>query len=165
MSTFKASDLSLENVLRDVHDPVTQTLRTSSTATIVFPTEIDVNINATEDTIAIADQITGDTVKVEADGSINVNVGAVTNPAIVNFNIPMPNTEYNYTLPANTKRFLIKCRNNGILKLSYVSGQSGTLYLTIPAGSSYREEGISSALTLFFQSSKGSEVLEIVSWS
>ncbi len=52
---FPASPLSQENVLRDVHDPVTQTLRTSANATIVAPGSIEVNIDHTEDSVALGD--------------------------------------------------------------------------------------------------------------
>jgi hypothetical protein len=165
MSTFPASDLSLENVLRDVHDPVTQTLRTTTTSTVILPTDIDVTIEYQNDSIALADPNTDNFLKINADGSIDVNVGAVTNPSINNFNIPMANTEYNFAFPAGTKRFLIRCRNSSILKFSYISGQSGTVYVTVPAGSSYSEENLSVAPTIYFQSSKPTEVLEILSWA
>jgi hypothetical protein len=50
---FDTSDLSQENILRDVHDPVTQTLRTTATATIITPPQIQVSIDKTEDSIEV----------------------------------------------------------------------------------------------------------------
>lgn len=52
---FPTSQLSSENVLRDVHDPVTQTLRTTATATIISPPAIIVDIDQADDSIAIGD--------------------------------------------------------------------------------------------------------------
>jgi len=52
---FPTSNLSQENILRDVHDPVTQSLRTTSQATIVAPSQLEVNITHTEDSIKIGD--------------------------------------------------------------------------------------------------------------
>ncbi len=49
----RTSDLSLENVLRDVHDADSQSLRTTSQATVVAPGGIEVNINHEEDSIAL----------------------------------------------------------------------------------------------------------------
>lgn len=50
---FPTSNLSSENVLRDVHDQVTQSLRTTATATIVVPGGLDVAIDHTEDSIRL----------------------------------------------------------------------------------------------------------------
>lgn len=52
---FLASPLSQENILRDVHDPVTQTLRTASSATIIAPGSIAVDIDHTSDSIRLGD--------------------------------------------------------------------------------------------------------------
>jgi hypothetical protein len=52
---FDASHLSQENVLRDVHDPVTQSLRTTASATIVSPPAFNVVISHTDDSIRIGD--------------------------------------------------------------------------------------------------------------
>lgn len=73
---FATSDLSQENILRDVHDPVAQTLRTTATAVITGGT-IEVIISDTTDSIKIGDG-TGDYLEVNDDGSINtVNVSSL----------------------------------------------------------------------------------------
>lgn len=48
---YDTSALSQENILRDIHDPVTQTIRTSATA-IIAP-GLDVDISHTDDSVAI----------------------------------------------------------------------------------------------------------------
>lgn len=68
---YPTSDLSQENVLRDVHDQTTQTLRVSATALV--PPGLEVEISAADgDNIAISDGT--DTLAVNADGSLNVNI-------------------------------------------------------------------------------------------
>lgn len=68
---YPTSDLSSENVLRDVHDASTQTLRVSATALV--PPGLEVEISATDgDNIAISDGT--DTLAINADGSLNVNI-------------------------------------------------------------------------------------------
>lgn len=66
---YPTSDLSHENVLRDVHDAPTQTLRVSATALV--PPGLEVEISAADgDNIAISDGT--NTMDVNPDGSINV---------------------------------------------------------------------------------------------
>ena len=76
------------------------------------------------------------------------------------------NTEYSYTLPAKTKKFKIKLRDPGYpLKLAIVAGTSGTTYVNIPNGGSHQQEDIRFPNTiLYFQSTIGSMVAEIISW-
>jgi len=66
-----ASHLSQENILRDVHDPVTQTLRTSATATIGT---VNVDVDYGSDSVAVGDPVTNNLLKINANGSIDANV-------------------------------------------------------------------------------------------
>lgn len=50
---FKTSDLSQENILRDIHDPVTQTIRT--TATAIIPPGLQVDISHIDDSVRLGD--------------------------------------------------------------------------------------------------------------
>jgi hypothetical protein len=68
---FPASDLSQENVLRDVHDPVTQRLRTDASVTAIIE-NVNVSLDAADDSIAIGDPDTGYTLEINSNGSINV---------------------------------------------------------------------------------------------
>lgn len=84
-------------------------------------------------------------------------------PTIVNLALTDADTEYSYAVPAETKKMLIKSRNTGDIKLAYVSGESGTTYITIPAGTSGKWiQGVNFFdLTLYMQSPVGSDVAEI----
>lgn len=88
---------------------------------------------------------------------------AATTGACTAVSIPLANTEVSYNVGA-VKRFTLKLRGKGILKVSYTSGGA---YLTVPMGASYSEFNIdtSSSFTLYFQSSIASETLELVTWS
>lgn len=87
-------------------------------------------------------------------------------PAIYNVTMTNADTEYSQALPANTRKFLIKCRTSFAIKLSFTSGQSGTTYLTVPADQSYWEDQINDAsITLYFQCANAGKVAEIVAWS
>jgi len=55
---FDTSPLSQENILRDVHDPVTQTLRTTASATIIVPGGLEVDIDQASDSIKLGDGTT-----------------------------------------------------------------------------------------------------------
>lgn len=90
----------------------------------------------------------------------------IARPTIANVNITLADTEYSYALPAGTMRFEINLRNVAIpLKICFVSGASGTIYKNLPAGESYREEGIKAGdNTLYFQSATADQVAEILSW-
>ena len=87
-------------------------------------------------------------------------------PTIANTTMTSADTEYNYTLPAGTIRFEIKLRaQNALLKLSFVSGESGTTYITIPYGASYSEiDAKAGSRVLYFQSPTASQIAEIKSW-
>lgn len=89
------------------------------------------------------------------------------NPIIYNVTLTNAGTEYSQTLPANTRKVLIRVRSGASdLKLAYTSGESGTKYITIPAGSSKYLEGIYiKGETLYFQSPTASEVVEIEAWT
>lgn len=97
-------------------------------------------------------------------GSQNTDV--VTIPFIDNLSVPLANTEVSYTLPTNTRRFILKNRSSGMLKLSYTSGQSGVKWFSIEPGNSYSETNISKpSLTIYLQSPTANQILEILSWS
>jgi hypothetical protein len=110
----------------------------------------------------------GDELEINPDGSINVNIsniGGVATPKIENFITVLANTEYSYTFPANTKRFSLNARGNAKIQLSYVAGQSNIKFKTVFAGNLYEESSLTVAtLTIYFQTNKNGEILEILSW-
>lgn len=87
-------------------------------------------------------------------------------PTLTNVSMTSANTEYSYALPSGTSKALIKLRDGTVAcKLGYVSGASGTTYLTIPAGSSKEITDIKgTGITLYFQSASASQVLEVEVW-
>ena len=98
---------------------------------------------------------------------VTVDGLTVTTPSIANVVIAAANTEESYTLPANSRRFLILLRTPSVakLQLAYAVGTSGTTYVTINPGCHYSESEIDSpSVTLYFQSTLSGQVAEIVSW-
>lgn len=95
MAAFPTSQLSQENVLRDVHDPVTQALRTNATATIVVPGGLEVDIQHTSDSIKIGDGVNlitstnvggkqGLDVNIISALNLNLPTGAATEATLLN---------------------------------------------------------------------------------
>jgi len=72
---FPTSNLSGENVLRDVHDQVDQRLRVDAQVTaIIEEVTVNVDLDAADDNVAIKDPVTNNILGINADGSINANV-------------------------------------------------------------------------------------------
>lgn len=91
-------------------------------------------------------------------------VGAT--PAVYNVTMILANTEYNQALPANCRKFLIKCRTNYPIKVCFTALGSGVLFVTVPAGMTYWEDLVyGAALILYFQCATAAQVTEIVAWS
>jgi hypothetical protein len=88
---------------------------------------------------------------------------AATAGTCTEVSIPLANTEVSHNL-GEVKRFTLKLRGQGTLRVSYASGGD---YITIPRGASYSEFNIdtASSFTLYFQSSIASETLELVTWT
>lgn len=91
----------------------------------------------------------------------------LTTPVITNESLLVSGTEYAVVIPAGSVKFRIYSRKHGKLQYSYTSGQSGLAYLTIESGNSHTEEGITSSasLTIYIQSSKASDILEVLTWT
>lgn len=85
-------------------------------------------------------------------------------PTIANVSLTAA-TEGSYALLAGTNRFLIKLRaTNATLQLAFVSGESNTTYITIPAGSSLEVTEIKgTAITLYLYTALA-QTAEIVTW-
>lgn len=129
---------------------------------------IDANVEvdaADGDNIAIHDS-SGNELIVNPDGSINVTASPLTSPMIVNQVAVLSDTEYSYTFPTDTKKISLRARGQAKLKLAFVSGSSGTNFITIFPGSKYEEIGLKlTSITAYFQSNKAGETVEILSWT
>lgn len=88
-----------------------------------------------------------------------------TTPKIYNVTCTLANTEYSLVLSSDTKAFSIKARDRTTIKLAYSSGDSGSLYITVGAGSVYSEDNITFNGTIYFQTNKANQVLEILEWT
>lgn len=159
--------LDYEQVIRQCFDEATDTLRTTAVATIVTPPAIEVIINHTSDSIRLGDGtylFTG--TQWNSKVGLDVNVLGVQTPTITNVSASTAGTEYSHTLPIGTKRFILKSRQSGILRISYTSGGTATNYMTISGGAVYSEDELTLSTTkdIFFRSTKNSDVIEVLSW-
>jgi hypothetical protein len=83
---------------------------------------------------------------------------------IENIPITIANTEQSFVFPTTIYGYLIKVRNyTAEIKLSHVSGESGTKYLTVPKRASYEDLHAYQNTTLYFQSSIACTI-ELVYW-
>ena len=85
---------------------------------------------------------------------------------IYNLTLTNANEEYSQAIASFAHKIEIKCRTFADMRLAYVSGESGTTYVTIPAGSGRTiaaADGrpISGILTLYLQSPSAGVVAEI----
>jgi hypothetical protein len=108
-------------------------------------------------------------VKLADDGSIPINLKNTTveNPLIQQHLIVAAGIEYNLTLPIGTKQFELTNVKEGRLQVSYIAGQSGTVFKTIKPGNTYEVHNmnLTSPLIIYFQSPKNDQFVELVSWS
>lgn len=88
------------------------------------------------------------------------------NLVIYNKTVPSPASEVSQILSASTKKALVRCRDNARIQLAFVSGDSGTNYITIPSGASLTlEDVVLTGKTLYFQTNVGGKIVEILEWS
>jgi len=94
-------------------------------------------------------------------------LGGSSNTTSTTFNITLGpvNTEQSQALPANTKGFILKSRNNAPLKISYVATESGTKYVTLNKNGVFTDDNFYTAQTIYFQSPNTGDVVEIVAYS
>ena len=86
-------------------------------------------------------------------------------PTIFNKSAPTANTEVSQLLSNNTKKFIIKVRSgNAKLQLAFVSTESSTNFITVPAGAVYEDDGLDFSGTVYFQTNKASQTVEIRCW-
>lgn len=86
-------------------------------------------------------------------------------PTIYNTAVALANTEVSQTLSSGVKRFTIRVRGLSKLQVAFALGDSSTDYVTIPPGCSYTEDELNFSGTLYFQTSKAAQVVEILEWT
>lgn len=96
-----------------------------------------------------------------------VSTRSKTTPTLQNVTLAVANTEYSVAIPTASVAFSIRTRQCSKIQLAYVATESGTKYITIWPGETYVEEGLTStaSITLYVQSPKAGEVLEVWSWT
>lgn len=78
----------------------------------------------------------------------------------------LANTEYSQALTADTKWILVRARQNSRLQISFVSGQSGSNFITIPVGSSFTLDKMNLASSIiYFQANVAATDVEIIEGS
>ena len=87
-------------------------------------------------------------------------------PLITNKTMTLANTEYNHTFQDNCKKILVRERSGGEdVKIAWVSGESGTNYFTLGAGSTKAIDGFHVyARIMYFQCTAVGKILEIEEW-
>lgn len=91
----------------------------------------------------------------------------VSTPTISRETIAAANTEQSYALPANTRRFLIQNTGKTVMKLAFANGDSSSTYVSIYPFTHYVEEKLSTStnITLYFQTAKAGDIIEILTWA
>lgn len=116
------------------------------------------------DSVRVGDGV--DELGVNADGSINVNLTQpVLDPYIENISAILANTEYSFAFPFNTKKFLIKVRDGyAKMRIAFAPGDTSTDYIGISMGSFFNEEVNVSNKTIYFQTNKTNQIIELLYW-
>lgn len=103
-------------------------------------------------------QDAGETVKVEFGTSDSI-------PKIVNLTMAISGTEYSELLENGLKKIMIRVQSpiNSVLQFSFVSGESNSKFITIPANNTFSLDGLNfNSKTLYIQSNKNNTIVEIL---
>lgn len=93
-------------------------------------------------------------------------MGMYSKPNTYNLAMASASNEYSQALPTNTKKIVIRSRGTNDLRLAWVSGETATSYITIPAGSSFQLDGVwLRGATVYLRSSGASDTAEILAFS
>lgn len=105
-------------------------------------------------------------VKVETEPTVEVDggsLGIASQGRVYNVAMTNADTEYSFAIPDGSKGYELKSRNGGLLKLAFASGQSGSVYVEVPSGTSYDKGQLNTlGLALYFQSPQAAEVAQII---
>lgn len=171
-------ELGGDNILRQVYDPPTESLKVTGVA-ITIPGGIEVNIDHTEDSVRLGDGTTlhtGTTVGpkhgldvniIGSDSALDVNVTDSTTTGDVgiigNLALGAAGTESFFEFPIGTKRIEFRSRLKARLQYAYTVGQTGITYITVLPGRVKSITGLdySVARRIYFQSYKASDTIEI----
>lgn len=103
---------------------------------------------------------------VSSGGQQSVSIQGASNPQVSNIALVTANTEVEIILPAGCKKYMLKLRDKSALKLAFISGDSGLVYITIWPGCVYSENSLDVTTTsLYVQSPVASQIVELVTWT
>jgi hypothetical protein len=85
-------------------------------------------------------------------------------PQITNLTLTNADTEYTHAFGAGIKKICLQARGSVALKFAFSSGQSGSTYFTLKAGSAWFEDLIKGPFTIYLQSPSAGTVVEILEW-
>lgn len=102
-----------------------------------------------------------------ASFSVVATPDPITTQTIANETVALADTEQSYAFPVSTKRFRLYNRGSGVIKWSFVSGDSGTVYVSLFPHTHYGwiDLDTSTSYTLYFQSPNANTILEIDTWA
>lgn len=99
--------------------------------------------------------------------TVRPSFSTASNPTIYNVNLVLAGNEYSQVLNNAVKKLLIRVRTgDATLRLAFVSGNTNTVYVTVPRGTNYFEENLDlSGVTIYLQSDVSARVAEILEWT
>ena len=88
-------------------------------------------------------------------------------PKIYNVPAAVTGTEYSKALSAGTRKIMFKTKSTGAkIKFSFVAGESGTKFISVGKNTSHEVNDLNlSSATLYFQTNKNTQTLQIMEWS
>jgi len=114
------------------------------------------------------DQYINENIVLPGIRKVQFDAETINSFTIANEVIAAADTEQSYSFPSGTKGFEIAARDKfAKLQISFTSGQSNSLFRTVPYGVTWGKTGLdsSTSFTVYFQSPKVGATIEIVSWS
>jgi len=95
--------------------------------------------------------------------SKQVGSNTATEPLVTNVTVPLANTEYSHALNDAVKQIIMRCRGSATIKYCFVSGESGSNYMTLPRNNTMGLDAIKfTGKVIYFQSDVASVVVEIL---
>lgn len=87
------------------------------------------------------------------------------NPTITNLTLTLANTEYSHTFTSAVQKFLIRARGASRLQISFISGNTNTIFTTIPKGTALSVGDLNYAGTVYIEGNIAGDIVEILSWT
>lgn len=102
-----------------------------------------------------------------ADQNVTIQGLTVSAGQVANIPAPVAGTEYSFTLGIGVRCYEIKARGQAKVQFCFTAGQSGIDFSTLSPGAVYEKQGLvlTAPFTIYFQTNKSNEVLEVVTYS